>query len=112
MESHSTPEAVTGLPPLAAASRHARGDYLAAFLVLAVLTLVELGVARAVGIAKAPRIGALVLLAISKAGLIALVFMHLRHETRVLRWTALGPLLAPAVYGLVLMSDAAWRFLR
>jgi len=24
----------------------------------------------------------------------------------------LGPLVAPGVYGLVLMADAAWRFLR
>jgi len=106
--------ASTGAPPSPASAehRHARAQYLGAFAVLAVLTVVEVGVALIAGIPKGARVTALVLLAVSKASLIALVFMHLRHETRVLRWTVFGPLLAPAVYGLVLISDAAWRFLR
>ena len=106
-------QASSGAPASpAAAERHARAQYLGAFAVLAVLTLVEVGVALIAGIPKGARISALVLIAVSKASLIALVFMHLRYETRVLRWTVFGPLLAPAVYGLVLISDAAWRFLR
>ena len=106
--------ASSGAPPSPAAAerRHARAQYLGAFAVLAVLTLVEVGVALIPGIPKGARISALVLIAVSKASLIALVFMHLRYETRVLRWTVFGPLLAPAVYGLVLISDATWRFLR
>ena len=38
--------------------------------------------------------------------------MHLRYETRILKLTVLGPLVAPAVYGLLLMLDAAWRHMR
>jgi hypothetical protein len=49
---------------------------------------------------------------VAKAALVGLFFMHLRQETPVLRWTALGPLLAPGVYGIVLAADAAWRVLR
>jgi hypothetical protein len=43
---------------------------------------------------------------------VGLFFMHLRQETPVLRWTALGPLVAPGIYGIVLVADAAWRMLR
>ncbi|HTN52555.1 MAG TPA: cytochrome C oxidase subunit IV family protein [Anaeromyxobacter sp.] len=103
-------------PPLeSGAARHAsrgRAQYLWAFGVLAVLTLVELGVARTPGIPRGAAIPALVCLAIAKAALIALFYMHLRYETRVLRLTVLGPLVAPAVYGLALMADATWRLLR
>jgi hypothetical protein len=38
--------------------------------------------------------------------------MHLKDGTRVLKLTVFGPLAAPALYALVLMADAAWRFLR
>ena len=88
-----------------------RGQYLVAFAVLIALTLVELGVARTGGIPRGAVIAALVLLAVAKAALIAAFYMHLRYETRILRITVLGPLVAPAVYGLVLMADAAWRLL-
>lgn len=88
-----------------------RGQYVVAFAVLIALTLVELGVARTGGIPRRAVIVALVALAVAKAALIALFYMHLRYETRILRLTVLGPLVAPAVYGLVLMADAAWRLL-
>lgn len=86
-----------------------RGQYLVVFVVLAVLTVVELGVALSPGIPRAGIVVALVSLAVSKAALIALFYMHLRYETRILRWTVFGPLVAPAVYGIVLMAEAAWR---
>ena len=93
---------------------HGLGQYAAIVGILVVLTLVELGVARSAGaaIAKHAAVVALVLLAVAKAALIALFFMHLRFETRILRLTVLVPLLAPAVYGLVLMADSFWRHLR
>lgn len=91
---------------------HARGQYVGVFVALGVLTLVELGVVRTAGIARAAAIPALVLLAIAKAALIALFYMHLRFETRILRLTVLVPLVAPGVYGLVLIADAAWRHVR
>lgn len=86
-----------------------RTQYVVIFVVLGVLTLVELGVARTPGIPKIAVIVALVALAISKAALIALFYMHLRFETGILRLTVLAPLLAPAVYGMILMAEAARR---
>ncbi|HEU4384938.1 MAG TPA: cytochrome C oxidase subunit IV family protein [Anaeromyxobacteraceae bacterium] len=105
------------LQQAASAAGHApaareRGSYLAAFAVLVALTLVEIGVVRSGGIAHRAAVIALVAIAAAKAALIALFYMHLRYETRILKVTVLGPLLAPAVYGLVVMLDAAWRHLR
>ena len=89
-----------------------RGSYLAAFAVLVALTLVEIGLVRSQGLPHRAAVTALVGLAAAKAALIALFYMHLRYETRILKVTVLGPLAAPAVYGLLLMLDAAWRHLR
>ena len=86
-----------------------RDPYLVAFAVLVALTLVELGVVRSGGIPHRAAVVALIGIAIAKAALIALFYMHLRYETRILRLTVLGPLVAPAVYGFLLMLDAAWR---
>lgn len=95
-----------------AGALHSRRQYLAVFVALGVLTLLELGVLRMPGIGSSSAVVALIGLAIAKAALIAFVFMHLKDETRVLKLTVFGPLAAPAVYALVLMADAAWRFLR
>jgi caa(3)-type oxidase subunit IV len=80
--------------------------------VLVALTLVELGVVRSTGIPRTPAVVALIAIAVAKAALIALFYMHLRYETRILKLTVLGPLVAPAVYGLLLMLDTAWRHFR
>jgi len=101
----------TGGAP-AEAVRHGGREVVAVFAGLLVLTALELGVIRAPGVARAAVVAALVGLAVAKAALIALFFMHLRYETRILKFTVLGPLAAPAVYALVLMADAAWRLLR
>jgi cytochrome c oxidase subunit IV len=88
-----------------------RGQYLVIFVVLAVLTVVELGVALAPGIPKRAVVVALVSVAVSKAALIALFYMHLRFETRIMRVTVFGPLVAPAVYGVLLIAETTWRHL-
>ena len=80
-----------------------------AFGVLVALTLVEIGVVRSAGIPHRAAIVALIAIALAKAALIALFYMHLRYETRILKVTVLGPLIAPAVYGLLLMLDSAAR---
>jgi cytochrome c oxidase subunit 4 len=82
------------------------------FVALAALTAIEVAVATLPGIGRQAIITALLVLAVSKAGLIALFFMHLKYETRIMRLTVLGPLVAPAVYALALISDAAWRLVR
>lgn len=87
----------------------ARRGYLNAFVALVVLTLAELGIVWVPGVARGALIAGLVILAVAKAGLVLLFFMHLGGETRALRLTVIGPLLLPAVYALVLVGDAVWR---
>ena len=53
--------------------------------------------------------GALISMAIVKAGLVGLFFMHLRHEAVALKWIVALPFLAPALYAVVLIGEAAWR---
>jgi len=102
------------LQPAASSAAHVaaareRAPYLVAFAILVVLTLVEIGVVRSGGIPHRAAVVALIAIAIAKAVLIALFYMHLRYETRILKLTVLGPLVAPAVYALLLMLDAARR---
>lgn len=89
-----------------------RRSYLVVFLVLVVLTIAEVGVVYVPGIARSLLISALVLLAVGKAALVLMSFMHLGHETRGLKWSVIGSLLLPAAYAAVLMAEAQWRFLR
>jgi cytochrome c oxidase subunit 4 len=89
-----------------------RSQYVVVFALLGILTLVELGVARTSGIPRTGVVIALVAIALAKAALIALFYMHLRFETRILRVTVLAPLLAPAAYGIILIAEAGTRYLR
>ncbi len=111
MEAHARDDGARApaLPPEEAA--RARRQVVQVFTTLVAITVVELAVARS-GAGRGSIIAALVGLAVAKAALVGLFFMHLRHETPVLRWTVLGPLLAPGLYGIVLGADAAWRMLR
>jgi caa(3)-type oxidase subunit IV len=86
-----------------------RRPYLLVFLALCVLTVAELGVLGVSGISRPLLIAALVLMALAKAGLVLLSFMHLRHETRALRRTVILPFVLPAGFALVLIADAMWR---
>jgi caa(3)-type oxidase subunit IV len=87
-------------------------EVLAVFGGLLVLLLVEVALVKTPGISKGAMTLALLLAAVAKAILIGFFLMHLKHETRVLRLTVLGPLSLPAIYALVLMADSAWRLLR
>jgi caa(3)-type oxidase subunit IV len=89
----------------------ARRQVVKVFVALLAITVVEVAVASS-SAARGAIVVALVGLAVAKAALVGLFFMHLRQETPVLRWTALGPLVAPGIYGIVLVADAAWRMLR
>jgi cytochrome c oxidase subunit 4 len=79
-------------------------SYMAIFWYLAVLTVIEIGVIflpigkLAIGIM-------LVILACTKAALVALYFMHLRFETRTLGWIALTPVAIGALLVFVLLPD-------
>ncbi|HEY4122282.1 MAG TPA: cytochrome C oxidase subunit IV family protein [Byssovorax sp.] len=102
-----------------AGAHHApnRREYIIMFFVLAVLTALEVGLG--IMLSKVPyggpklglRIG-LIGLALTKAGCVGMYFMHLKHETKVLRLTVMLPFLAPTLYAFVLISEAVWRMTR
>ena len=87
-------------------------EYMVIFVVLAALTVLEVGVAKVPGVAKMLMGLALVGLALTKAAIVAMFYMHLKHETRVLKLTVALPMAAPTIYALVLISEAAWRLTR
>jgi len=89
-----------------------RRTYIVVFVILAVLTALEVGLIYLPGIAKGPLVGALIGVAVAKASLVGLFFMHLRNETRALKLTVALPLMTPGVYALVLVAEAGWRFMR
>ena len=89
-----------------------RKEYWVIFVALLVLTVLEVGLAQVPGISKTLMRLGLVGMALAKAALVALFYMHLKHETRVLRLTVFIPLATPALYAVVLISEAAWRLIR
>ena len=91
-------------------SAHAtRKQYFGIFVALFVLTVLEVAVVKMPGIPKDQLILVLVVMALVKATLVALFFMHLKWETRILRWMVGVPLATPAMYAVVLIADAMWR---
>ena len=82
------------------------------FAVLTALTVLEVVIAQVPGISKKLLAIALVGLAVTKAGIVGLYYMHLKSETRVLKLTVALPRAAPTIYALVLMAEAAWRLTR
>jgi caa(3)-type oxidase subunit IV len=87
----------------------ARRTYLDVFVVLVVLTAAELGLVYVPGISGRSMVVGLVLLALAKAALVLLFFMHLSGESRALKLTVILPFLLPVGYAIVLMGDALWR---
>jgi cytochrome c oxidase subunit IV len=88
-------------------------EYMVIFVALAVLTVVEVAITRPeLHIAAKPMTLALVGLALTKAAIVALYYMHLKHETKVLKMTVAIPMAAPTLYAIVLISEAAWRLTR
>lgn len=100
-----------GLSANPAGAAH-RVQYVVVFALLGVLTLVELGLVRTSGIPRTALVAGFVALALAKAALIALFYMHLRFETGILRLTVLAPLLAPAAFGVILIAEAGTRAFR
>src|ERR1700678_404713 len=82
--------------------------YFTVFGALIVLTGLELGVVYA-GLPKTTLVILLIGLALAKAGAVALWFMHLADERRVLRLMVGLPLLFPPMYALVLIAEAFYR---
>jgi len=83
-----------------------RSKYLTVFAVLAVFTVVEVAVAFT-AIAKSTQVVLLVALALIKASLVALYYMHLRSEGPVLKVIAAFPLVLVIVLLLLPIFDLA-----
>ena len=82
---------MTAAPAAPEAAEHKAPSYVAVWAALAVLTMVELAVVY-MGLPRRLMILALVFLALWKAMLVALYFMHLRFEPRRLLYVVLAPL--------------------
>jgi cytochrome c oxidase subunit 4 len=86
---------------------HPQPRYFLVWGILFVLTIAEVLVAFVSHLPKTALIVILMILAVWKAVLVALYYMHLKFEPRNLRWLALSPLpLIAILLGVVLME--AW----
>jgi cytochrome c oxidase subunit IV len=83
---------------------HKEPNYMAVFWWLAILTLIELGVIY-MPVHRLAILALLVVLAITKAVLVALYFMHLKFETRTLGLVALSPFILCVFLILMLLPD-------
>jgi cytochrome c oxidase subunit 4 len=81
-----------------------RRTYLQIFVWLAVLTAIEVGVVY-MSIPRFALITLLCALAVVKAGLVAMYFMHLKFETKTLAWIVLTPLVLAGILIVGLMPD-------
>jgi cytochrome c oxidase subunit 4 len=84
---------------------HRRPNYMLVFVFLGLLTAVEVGVAF-VGLSKSVQVPLLIALAIAKATLVGMYYMHLRFEGRLLRFIAVGPLLLAIILALPPLIDS------
>jgi cytochrome c oxidase subunit IV len=93
------------------AETHEKRPYLWVFLGLAVLTAAEVGVAGIEGdilgltFHQVARVATLVILAAAKAMLVALYYMHLRYDKRILAIIGGFPFLLAIVMTLILLAD-------
>ncbi len=78
------------------------------FLALAVLTAIEIWVAEIPGLAKLTKGGALTGLAVGKAFVVAYYYMHLKEETKWLKFIAAVPCSA-AIFATVLCLEAYFK---
>lgn len=81
-------------------------NYLVVFGALAVLTLIELGLA-STSLASTLQVPLLLGLALAKASLVALYYMHLRYEGPILRIVAAVPLLLIVIVIMLPVFDLA-----
>jgi cytochrome c oxidase subunit 4 len=85
-------------------AEHKHPNYMKIFWYLAILTVIELGVIF-LPISKFMIAAALCVLAVWKATLVAMYFMHLRLETRTLALIAVTPLAIATLLVFVLLPD-------
>jgi cytochrome c oxidase subunit 4 len=115
-DDHDDAKAHAPMAKTAAAAAHVphgatKGEIVRIFLILIVLTAIELGVVY-LPISKKAIVIALVLLALSKAYTVAMYYMHLKGETRIMKFVVYGPMIFPPLYAVILMLEAGFRFFR
>ncbi len=87
-------------------STHKTPNYAAVFWALLVLTILEIATAN-LPFAKAPVILGLVFLAVIKAGLVALFYMHLKFEKFVIYLIVIFPLFLAVCLVVTILLDKA-----
>jgi cytochrome c oxidase subunit 4 len=87
------------------AGEHKHPNYMAIFWLLAVLTVIELGVVF-LPFGKMVNGTLLCALALGKAAVVAMYFMHLKFETRTLGLIAITPLAIATLLVFVILPDA------
>lgn len=88
-----------------------RRPYIIVFILLGILTALEVGVTK-IPVGKGLMAFLLISLALTKAVMVAMVFMHLNHERKALKLTVAIPFAFPAIYAFVLIAEASWRYLK
>ena len=83
---------------------HSTTTYLRIFYILLVLTIVEVAIVY-LHLPRTLLVALLVVLAVWKAALVALHFMHLKLEKKTLTWIALSPFILCVFLILMLMPD-------
>ena len=83
---------------------HAHPNYIKIFIILSVLTAVEIGVTF-LGLPRKLLVALLVGLAVWKAALVALHFMHLKIEKKTLTIVAIVPFILCVFLSLMLLPD-------
>jgi caa(3)-type oxidase subunit IV len=87
-----------------ASTAHSTSQYVKIFYILLVLTVVEVGIVY-MGLPKMLLAGLLIILAVWKAALVALHFMHLKFEKTTLMMIALSPFILCVFLILMLLPD-------
>jgi cytochrome c oxidase subunit 4 len=87
---------------------HSKKEYVIVFVLLTVLTALEVSI-KYLSISRSAMITGLIGLALSKAILVALFFMHLKQETKSLKLVVGLPMLFPALYAVVLIVESIAR---
>lgn len=88
---------------------HKAPNYMLIFYWLAALTVVEVAIAYLPASMRVLMVASLIGLAIAKASLVAMYFMHLRFETRTLSLIALTPPFLLILFVVITYPDIAWR---
>jgi cytochrome c oxidase subunit 4 len=87
---------------------HDEPNYMAIFWWLFALTVIEVAITY-MPVPKSLMVTALVVLAFTKASLVAMYFMHLRFEKRTLGVVALTPPILLIMFVFIIYPDTAWR---